>query len=143
MAVKIKPEAIKEIAVQLETGMICFYHKITGEIEYYPDEFRNSGYDQEQWLEVIDKINENYGDYLRFEGMRSSEAFKVMEYFIDDISHIPTHNKFINAISRKKPFGRFNDLLQYYPDLRKQWFAYKLEAYTKFVKNQLPLDEVY
>ena len=40
--------------------------------------------------------------------MSSREAFKVMEDFIADINHIPTHNKFIDAISRKKPFGNFN-----------------------------------
>ncbi|HVW13545.1 MAG TPA: UPF0158 family protein [Mucilaginibacter sp.] len=143
MAVNIQPEAIKEIAEYLDMGMVCFYHKTTGEVEYYPDELKNPGYEQELWLEAIDKINENYGDYLRFEGMRSSEAFKVMEYFIDDISHVPTHNKFIDAISRKKPYSRFNDLLQYYPDLREQWFVYKLEAFMSFVKKQLPFDTVY
>jgi hypothetical protein len=139
MAIEIKPGVIKEIAEWLDTGMVCFYHKTSGEIESYPDELRNSGFDEELWAEVIDKIDENYGDYLRFEGMQSSEAFKVMESFIDGISHIPTHNKFIDAISRKKPFGRFNDLLHYYPDLREQWFAYKLEAYIRFVEDQIPV----
>jgi hypothetical protein len=142
MVIEIKPEIINEIAEWLEMGMVCFYHKTTGEIEYYPDELRNPGYDDELLAETINKVDKNYGDYLRFEGMASFEAFRVMEYFIDDITHIPTHNKFIDAISRKKPFRRFNDLLNYYPDLREQWFAFKREAYIKYVKKQLPFDPV-
>ena len=121
----------------LDIGMLCFYHKTNHELESYPDETRNPGFDEEPWAEVIDKVEENYADYIRFEGMSSSEAFRVMEYFISDIDHIPTHNKFINAISRKKPFAHFNDLLLDYPKLRQQWFAYKLERYIEFVQDQL------
>ena len=138
MAIEIKSETIKEIAEWLDAGMVCFYHKGTGEVEYYPDELRSLGFDPELWDEVIDKVDKNYGDYLRFEGMHSSEAFKVMEYFIDDISDIPTHNKFIDAISLKKPFSRFNHLLHYYPELRERWFVYKLDANIEYVKKQIP-----
>jgi hypothetical protein len=134
---EIKPEMIKEIAEMLDAGMVCFYHKTSGELEYYPDELRNPGFDEEIWAEAIDKVDENYGDYLRFEGMESFEAFRVIENFIAEITHIPTHNKFINAISHKKPFRQFNDLLLYYPELREQWFAYKNECYIEFVKEQI------
>jgi hypothetical protein len=137
MGIEIKPETVKEIAEMLDAGMVCFYHKTNHELEYYPYEFRNPGFDQEMWAEVIDKVEENYGDYIRFEGMDSSEAFRVMESFINDIDHIPTHNKLIGAISRKKPFAHFNDLLFDYPKLRQQWFAYKLEIYIAFVKEQV------
>ena len=137
MSVEITPEIIKEIAEMLDAGMVCFYHKTNHELEYYPDQFRNPGFNDEMWAEIIDKVEENYGDYMRFESMHSSEAFRVMEYFISDIDHVPTHNKFINAISRKKPFAHFNDLLLDYPELRKQWFVYKLERYIEFVKEQI------
>ena len=137
MAIEIKPEMIKEIAEMLDAGMVCFYHKTKGEMEYYPDEFRGGSIDNELWNEVVDKVDENYGDYLRLEGMSSFEGFKVMENFISEIEHIPTHNKFIDAISRKKPFRQFSDLLLYYPELRKQWFVYKNECYIEFVKEQI------
>jgi len=140
MAVEIKPEMIKEIADMLDTGMVCFYHKTNGELEYYPDEFRNPGFDSELWDDVINKVEAHYGDYLRLEGMSSSESFRVMESFISDIDHIPTHNKFIDAISRKKPFRHFSDLLFYYPELRQQWFVYKNERYIEFVKDQLEFE---
>jgi len=134
---EITPEIIKDIAEMLDMGMVCFYHKPTGTMDYYPDEFRDPGYDEEPWAEVIDKIAENYGEYQRFEGMSSPEAFKVMEDFIAGINHLPTHNKFIEAISRKKPFANFNHLLHDYPDLREEWFKYKLARGIAYVKEQI------
>jgi hypothetical protein len=140
METEIKPEMIKEIAEMLDMGMVCFYHKTTGEMEYYPDEERNPGFDDEAWAEVINKVDENDDDYLRFEGMSSSESFRVMENFISNIEDIPTHNKFIDAISRKKPFRHFSDLLFDYPELREQWFAYKSESYMEYVKEQIEFE---
>lgn len=121
----------------LDTGMVCFYHKPSGEMDCYPDELRNPGFDEEPWAEIMNKIEENYSDYIRFEGMNSHEAFRVMEDFIAEINNIPTHNKFISAISRKKPFSNFNNLLHYYPELREKWFKYKLERYIEYVKEQI------
>lgn len=137
----IKPEKIKEIAEELDMGMLCFYHKTTGEVETYPDEMKNPGFDEEFWTEVMDKIEKNHSDYIRIEGMPSFEAFKIMEAFIDNMEHIPTHNKFIAAISRKKPFRQFSELLGYYPDLRSNWFAFKLDAYMDYVRTQFKIEE--
>jgi hypothetical protein len=131
---------LKEIANLLDAGMVCFYHKTTGEMEYYPDEMRSPGYDEEMWEDIINKVDENGDDYVRLEGMNSSESFGIMEDFISTIDDIPTHNKFINAISRKKPFRNFSDQLFYYPKLREEWFAYKNHRYIEFVKEQLWVD---
>ena len=116
--------------------MLVFYHKSTGEIERYPDGIEDAGLD-EDWRDVIDKVDENWGDYLRLERMRSHEGFKVMEDFVETIGHIPTHNKFIDVLSRKKPFFNFSNLLGYYPDLRQQWFLFKAQRYIEHVKRQI------
>lgn len=92
---------------------------------------------KEEWAEKIGKIEASPDDCFEFEKMDSREAFKVMERFIGDIAHIPTHNKFIDAISRKKPFADFNQLISYYPDLRREWFAYKDQSNIDFVKDQV------
>ena len=74
--------------------------------------------------------------------MNSVEAFNVMDNFINNITHIPTHNKFAKAVSHKKPFRHFNEMLSYYPDLREQWFAYKMQNYIEIVKNQVELNNI-
>jgi hypothetical protein len=136
MAIEIKSEKLKEIAEYLDMGMLCFYHKTTGKLESYPKDLEFSGLEDE-WADVTEKMDANLADYLEIEAMGSSQAFRVMESFIDDIDHGPTHNKFIDAISSKKPFQNFNNLLHYYPYLRQQWFAYKLERYIEYVKEQI------
>jgi len=141
MAIKIKPEIIKRIVDELDCGFLCFYHKTTGELESYPDENSNPGFDEELWEEVMDKVSENLGDYLEFEPMRGNQSFRVMENFVGQIDHIPTHNKFIDALSRKKPFANFKNLLNYYPDLLEQWYVFKNEAYIEYVKDQLDIDD--
>jgi translation elongation factor EF-G len=141
MAIEIKQETLKEIAENLDMGNLCFYHKTTGEVESYPQDLEFSGV-EEMWEDVTGKVESNIEDYIEFEPMTSRDTFKVIENFINTISHVPTQNRFIGAISRKKPFANFNDLLHDYPDLRQQWFTFKLEKYIPFVKAQLEyLDE--
>jgi len=136
MAIEIKTETLKEIAEYLDMGMLCFYHKTNGELVYFPAELEFSGL-EEEWAEETDKIEAAPDDYFEFEKMDSREAFKVMERFIGEISDIPTHNRFIDAISYKKPFANFNNLISNYPDLREKWFAYKDQSYIEFVKDQV------
>jgi hypothetical protein len=137
MHIEIKPELIKEIAENLDVGMLCFYHKTKGELEFYPDENNNPGFDEEAWMEVMDKVSESHDDYMAFEPMDSNESFRVIENFIAQIDDIPTHNKFIDAVSRKRPFANFRVMLHYYPELREQWFVFKNEAYIEYVKEQI------
>ena len=135
MQIEIKPETLKEIAEYLDMGMLCFYNKTNGEVESYPDELEDSGL-EDDWAEITDRIAAAPSNYLQIEKMRSNEAFKVIERFIDKIDHTPARNKFIAAISHKKPFAHFNEMLSYYPDIREQWFVYKQNCYIEFVKRQ-------
>jgi hypothetical protein len=137
MPIEIKPEMIKEIAENLDVGMVCFYHKTKGELEFYPDENNNPGFDEESWMDVMDKVSESREEYISFEPMDSRESFRVIENFIAQIDDIPTHNKFIEAVSRKKPFANFKNMLHYYPELLKQWYVFKNETYIENVKEQV------
>ncbi len=137
MAIEIPPQIIKEIAEWLEMGMLCFYDKTTGELEFYPDELRDPGFDDELWKDTIKKVKKNRKNYIPFEGMSSLEGFRVMADFVDNINDMRTRSKFLDAISRKKSYSNFNNLLSYYPNLREQWFAHKRERYIEFVNKQL------
>ena len=126
MPLVIPHETLKEIAGQLDSGMVCFFHTPTGTLEYYPDEFRgHAGFDEEVWQDTIDKVEENFHKYIKFEAMESRESFDIMEEFISGISDKTTRQRFEDAISYKKPFQNFNQLLHNYPELRQQWFVFK------------------
>ncbi|OOQ57449.1 UPF0158 family protein [Mucilaginibacter pedocola] len=128
-------QALKEIAGELQMGMLCFYNKNTGEIVSYPNGVEDSDV-FDLWEDVAQKVNDNPGDYFEFDALDSHQSFKVMERFVHGIDHIPTHNKFIGVLSRKKPFANFNNLLHNYPELREQWFPFKDSNYLDYVKEQ-------
>lgn len=135
---QLSQEMIKEIAGQLDMGMICFYHLPTGELVSYPDELKMGGaFEEEFWREDMDKVDENNQEYVRFTGMESYESYKLMEDFISLISDQKVQDKFEQIIQKRKPFQQFKNLLLDYPDLRQQWFSYKDQRYKEYVQEQL------
>lgn len=138
MPVTIAPEIIKEIAEQLDMGMKCFYHIPTGELESYPDELNGlPGFDDEIWQEAINKVEANYQEYISFEAMDSHDSFRIMETFVANIDDDKVRQRFEDAITFKKPFQNFKQLLNDYPELRQQWFDYKKQRYNEWVQEQL------
>ena len=137
MSGEIKLEVLNDIADSLEIGLICFYHKITGEVESYPQTIEDIGDVDGFWEEVTDKIEENYSDFVRIECMNSSEAFDIMEDFAVQINEVSVKSRFLNALSHKKPFQNFNHTLHYYPALREEWFKFKRLRYIEYVKDVL------
>jgi hypothetical protein len=138
VAITLTDKMIKEIADLLDSGMLCFYHIPTGELEYYPNELNgHGGFDEEPWQEAMDKIEENYQEYIHFEGPESHESFKIMEAFVDTIQPASIRQRFEDAISFKGPFQNFKRLLTNYPQLREEWFAYKEQEYIEYVEDQL------
>jgi hypothetical protein len=138
MPLLISTDTIKEIADQLESGIKCFYHLPTGNLEYYPDELGgHAGFDEEPWQDSMDKVENNYHEYLRFEAMDTHESFRMMETFINDIPEENIRQRFEDAIGYKKPFQNFKQLLLNYPELRLQWFAFKTQKYIEWVQEQI------
>jgi hypothetical protein len=138
MSVPISKDTLKEIAEYLDSGMKCFYHISTGELEYYPDDLRGHvGMDMEIWQETIDKVANNYTEYILFEGLENHESFRMMEAFVDRIAEANIRQQFEDAIRFKKPFQNFKFLLHDYPLLQQQWFDHKNQQYMKWVCDQL------
>jgi hypothetical protein len=138
MPVTITPEKIKEIAQELDCGMKCFYHIATAEIESYPDELKGyDGFDEELWQDTIDKIENNYKQYISFEGMESHDSFRMMETFISNINDEKTRIYFEEAIRRRRPFQQFKACLHEYDGLQQQWYQFKEEQLLKLVERQL------
>jgi hypothetical protein len=136
MMIEIRREQLKEIAEYLDMGMACFYNKTNGELETYPYDLEHSGL-EEEWAEVTGKIEAFPDQYFQIEQMRPRESFEVIEAFVAEIDNIPTRKKFSGIISGKKPFANFKNMLSNYPDLREQWFTFKLARYIEFVKKQI------
>jgi len=65
------------------------------------------GADEEPWEEDMKEIEENWQDYVEFEGMESHEAFRVMADFAESIDDSKLRERLINALNRPKPFRNF------------------------------------
>ena len=78
-------ETIKEIAENLDMGMQCFVHKETGRLIVVPDQDQFYDMDMEAWEEELKELEYAGDQYLEIDKMRSPEAFRVMEDFIETV----------------------------------------------------------
>jgi len=105
--INLTEQQIKDIAEYLDCGMRCYYNKRTGEIKTILNFDSWIGADEELWEEYIKEIEENWGDYVEFEGMESHEAFRVMADFAESVDNSKLRGRLINALNRPKPFRNF------------------------------------
>lgn len=103
-------EDINEIVSNLELGVLCFYHRPTGTIEWHADPLEDF-FDPEPWQETIDKIKADKKNYIRFEKMDSYDGFKTMEAFAQSLVDIEFRNRLNDQLSRNKPFSRFKRMV--------------------------------
>jgi hypothetical protein len=62
--------------------------------------------------------------WIRIDPLDSSEAFKIMEDFLDELPDGEEHRTLVRALSWQKPFSNFRRALAEMPVIRQQWFAY-------------------
>ena len=133
---KLPYKAIKEIAENLDCGMVCYIHKETKEIKSVID--INDPYaDEEPWEKELTEIENNWDKYLKIEKITSSEMFQIMEDFTDQVQSEYIKERLINALSRKKPFRNFKYEIDENEKIRQQWFSYKAYRYEAWVKAYL------
>ena len=131
--IKLTDDQLSDIAQELEMGMECYVHKVTGELKSFPEEM----IDEEEWEDVMDEIDNDAGNYIEIEKMDSNHSYKVMERFIDTVEDKQLADRLYNAINRSKPFHNFRYELDYMDEYLKKWYAFKSLAMTEWVKEQL------
>ena len=60
-------EKIREIAQELDCGMICYLHKVSHEIKSFPDELRGMEPEREFWGDVMDEVEKESFDEFAHE----------------------------------------------------------------------------
>jgi hypothetical protein len=66
--------------------------------------------------------------WLFIEPIESSEAFRVMEVFVDQCGDDRLGRALGQALRERKPFRRFKDVLAAHPTQREAWFAFERQA---------------
>jgi len=81
--------------------------------------------------DAVDEADEDPRDddrWLFIEPIESSEAFRVMEDFVDQCGDDRLARALEQALRQRKPFSRFKDALAARPAQREAWFAFERQA---------------
>ncbi len=131
-------EQIKEIAEQLDCGFRCFLNKNNNELMFVPDFDKFTSMDTEFFEEDLEKLDNNFQDYLEIEALTSRDSFQIMAKFVDNIDDTNNiKNKLINALNKKKPFREFNFVIDNSGEYRQQWFDFKNGKLKEWVQDKL------
>lgn len=66
--------------------------------------------------------------WLCVEAIESSDAFRIMEDFVDQCDDMRLGRTLAQALQQRKPFRRFKDTLADHPEQREAWFAFERHA---------------
>jgi len=119
-------QQIKEIAEQLDCGFRSFWHKPTGELLYIPD-FNNDPFSvTEFYKDDLEKLDNNFSDYIEIEKPTSTNNFEIMANFTEQLNdNKALKSELINALNKKKPFREFKFVIDNAGVYRQQWFDFK------------------
>ena len=81
--------------------------------------------------DAVDEADEDPRDddrWLFIEPIASSEAFRIMEDFVDQCVDGHVSHALSQALLQRKPFRRFKDVLAAHPAQREAWFAFERQA---------------
>ncbi len=134
-------KVVSSMADSLISGLICYFNPDTLEFEDIPafmidpDEYELRTGEPEESIEFKYK---SWTNFVEIEPLESYESFKIMEYFVNEVSDTGFQNKLINALNRRKPFGNFKYLVEN-SDYRQQWFDFRQAQYEQYVWNSIEL----
>lgn len=127
------------MAQDLEAGMKIFINKET--LEYRTILDLDDLMDPEFWEEEMEKIENEWSNYAVIEKMNSSEAFKIMEDFVDEVKDLKLKENLIKILNRKSPFANFKAEIES-SNYREEWFAFRTKRHEDYVKGQLDMNEI-
>ena len=99
-----------EYYLDLESGEILFISEYT---------------DDEEAIELKERIEEDFDRYEKIPKVESHEAYEDMEDFIGTVDDERLVELLEVAIDGKGAFRRFQNVLRNYPEDRKRWFEFK------------------
>jgi len=108
---------------------VYFLDRFTGEIFFLP-----STLDDEDFWRQVETNKERFLEIPRFE---YSNERQIMLGFIDSIKDSELKTLLSGALAGRKPYGRINDILDFYPDEHEMLLELKDDFVTSRVKSWL------
>lgn len=129
-----------EIAGFIDCGLNCYLNPETLELEYLPKNLDDPDEYELMAGESYDEMfKHNQWDKCIFvEPPESSQGYKIMERFVNEVDDETLRNRMIDALNRRRPFANFKQIVETSP-YRQSWFDFKQKQLEMLVWDELQL----
>lgn len=88
-------------------------------------------------LEELDNDN-----FISLPERMPNDDFEIMQSFVYSIGELGVAQKFEAVLNRKKPFKHFKELLDFHPEIKEKWFAYRDKELANEAMNWLCINNI-
>jgi len=131
-------EQIKEIADTIDSGFVCHWNIKNNRLIFLPTDQLMGYNDSDAWDEDINEVEQNFNDYKEIEKPDSTESFRFMEEFTDEL---PDNTRIkvtlLEALNKRKPFREFKYEIDNSGEYRQLWFDFKNQKMIEYVKDRI------
>ncbi|GMA62925.1 UPF0158 family protein [Alicyclobacillus fastidiosus] len=93
--------------------------------------------------ELDDELENGFGErYFHLPKIESREAYQLMVEFTEALTFSSLRDRLEAALSGRKPFRAFKDVLYDFPEEREQWFTFERNAHRRQVLQWLELNHI-
>lgn len=127
MATKVRVSAGDLVAAMEDSssGVTWFLDRVTGEV------VRAGG-----------PLPHDPDRYAAIEPIRTSRAWRIMADFVDGLPVSEASRTLARVLRESKPFARFQQALEGFPQIRREWLHFKGLTYRQMAEDWLELEEI-
>lgn len=113
----------------------AYLNKKTGEVAILFSEMEG----EEEEAEIRERIEEEWDDWIEIEPIESRTGYQIMERFASSVKRAHVRKLLFDALSGRRPFRRFKDVLEENEELRQAWFKFEDDAKKQIAADWLAL----
>ncbi|MFT4760269.1 MAG: hypothetical protein ACI9XO_004884 [Paraglaciecola sp.] len=130
----LEQSAIREIAIEIARGNICYIHKISAKITTIDQSIEDPKMIAAQEKKQA-TLERDIKKYLKIENLSKQEQWVIMKDFLDDINDKSVRKQFSNALNRKNPIRNFHQAIESDMELSLHWKSFNLSEYEAWIAN--------
>jgi len=137
---KLTNKQIRSIAESLESGIKVYINRKDYEIReiFFPF---NSVDDVDIENDEVEAIEKKWTAYVVLSQLESSEEYRIMQQFSDQVEDKALGIELNNVLNRKSPFANFKIVIDY-SSSRTKWFEFRQSMYEAHVRDQLQVNKI-
>ena len=129
---------VKEIADNINAGLVCFLNPDTLDTDELPQEFVTEPFNYEMETGMtMDDFNPKYTEWekcITIEPLPANDSFEIMAKFTAQLDNSKLKTHLLAVLNNRKPFANFKRIIDD-SDIRQQWFDFKDHHVQNYVKT--------